>query len=56
MAREVKYQLSSTLRGLGTANLAQLCGGYQVGVGWELGLVEGWGQADWGGGEGGLSM
>ena len=30
-AREVKYQLSSGLRGLGTANLGELCGGYQVG-------------------------
>ena len=29
-AREVKYQLNSGLRGLGTANLGQICGGYQV--------------------------
>lgn len=29
-AREVKFQLSSALRGLGTANVAQLCAEYQV--------------------------
>lgn len=31
-AREVRFQLSSALRGLGTANVAQLCGDYQVGL------------------------
>lgn len=31
MAREVKFQLSSTLTGMGTANLGALFDGYQVG-------------------------
>ena len=31
VAREVKFQLGSTLRGLGTSNLGEACSDYQVG-------------------------